>query len=103
MERLVDPRLPGTDFMDTFLVTYRYFTTGKFVLQSLIDFYHQLEEQRTGKPRQLQKAPAEEAKDNDNKESRKISKYFTSLNSIMKRSVCIIHSRGIDYKIESLS
>eukprot|EP00794_Sanderia_malayensis_P009802 gene9802-10807_t len=46
IERLVDPRLPGTDFTDTFLVTYRYFTTGRFVLQALINFYKQLEDDR---------------------------------------------------------
>ena len=74
IERLVDPRLPGTDFMDTFLVTYRYFTNGKHVLQSLIAFYHQLEEDRTGKNKQLENGHAGDA--NNNTGERKISKCF---------------------------
>jgi len=72
IERLVDPRLPGTDFMDTFLVTYRYFTTGKFVLQSLVRFYEQLEEERTGKRKVVQNSQDDVSKDNNHNE-RKIS------------------------------
>ena len=64
----MDPRLPGTDFMDTFLVTYRYFTTGKFVLQSLVNFYNQLEEQRTGKRRLVQSNQDSVSKDNNDNE-----------------------------------
>lgn len=73
IERLVDPRLPGTDFMDTFLVTYRYFTNGKHVLQALIAFYHHLEEDRTGTNKQLENGHDGDA--NNNTGERKISKF----------------------------
>ena len=78
----MDPRLPGTDFMDTFLVTYRYFTTGKFVLQSLVNFYHHLEEQRTGKQRTLLSPPTdfannEDDENKDNSGERKISMFLS--------------------------
>lgn len=69
--------------MDTFLVTYRYFTTGKFVLQSLINFYRQLEEERTGKRHQDPNFQKEIVNNNNNDEEkkdqnqgRKISMYF---------------------------
>ena len=39
IERLSDPRLPGADFMETFLLTYRAFTSGKVVINGLIDSY----------------------------------------------------------------
>ena len=58
--------------MDTFLVTYRYFTTGKFVLQSLVRFYEQLEEERTGKRKVVQNSQDDVSKDNNHNE-RKIS------------------------------
>lgn len=39
IERLSDPRLPGADFMETFLLTYRAFTSGKEVMEGLITAY----------------------------------------------------------------
>ena len=64
--------------MDTFLVTYRYFTTGKFVLQSLVRFYEQLEEERTGKRKVVQNSQDDVSKDNNHNE-RKISKWHCDL------------------------
>ena len=62
--------------MDTFLVTYRYFTNGKHVLQALIAFYHQLEEDRTGKNKQLENGHAGDANNNNDNGERKVSKFL---------------------------
>ena len=56
-------------------MTYRYFTTGKFVLQSLVNFYDQLEEERTGKRRNVQKTQQEFVSKDDNDNERKTSMY----------------------------
>ena len=39
IERLADPRLPGAEFMETFLLTYRAFTTSQIVIDGLIKAY----------------------------------------------------------------
>lgn len=39
IERLADPRLPGAEFMETFLLTYRAFTTSEVVINGLIEAY----------------------------------------------------------------
>ena len=39
IERLADPRLPGADFMETFLLTYRAFSTSDVVIRGLIEAY----------------------------------------------------------------
>ncbi|XP_047140440.1 ras-specific guanine nucleotide-releasing factor 1 isoform X1 [Hydra vulgaris] len=39
IERLYDPRLPGGEFMETFLLTYRAFTKAHYVINKLIDAY----------------------------------------------------------------
>eukprot|EP00111_Clytia_hemisphaerica_P007001 TCONS_00020301-protein len=39
IERLADPRLPGAEFMETFLLTYRAFTTSDIVIRGLIEAY----------------------------------------------------------------
>ena len=78
--------------MDTFLVTYRYFTTGKVVLHALIKFYHQLEEERTGKHQQLTNGDAKEPNNNttERKKSEKAKFNFVSfaLFAVAYNQVC---------------
>ncbi|XP_065059663.1 ras-specific guanine nucleotide-releasing factor 1-like [Rhopilema esculentum] len=95
LERLVDPRLPGTDFMDTFLVTYRYFTTGKVVLQALIKFYHQLEEERTGQYKQLTNGDAKEPNNNTTERKKSLVRSFSSPGSRDRTSSILSTSSSV--------